>query len=77
MRTDDSGKTWNHMGSGLPHNVHSVVLRDGMSQDSLDEPGIYFGTTTGELYGSTDLGESWKLIADGLGRIQGISVLST
>lgn len=75
MRTDDKGKTWTESTKGLAENVHTVILRDGMAQDSLNNPGVYFGTTAGELYGTTDRGESWNLISSNLGRIQGISVL--
>lgn len=75
MRTDNGGKSWVHSGNGLPEKTHTVVLRDGMAHDSLDQSGVYFGTTTGEVYGSTDLGESWTQIAGNLGRIQGVSSL--
>jgi photosystem II stability/assembly factor-like uncharacterized protein len=72
-RKESSGKGWKVLSNGLPREVHSVVLRDAMAEDSLDEPGIYFGTSSGNLFGSTDLGESWKKIASGMGRIQGVS----
>ena len=32
------------------------VLRDAMSVDSLDQCGIYFGTTGGQVYASADAG---------------------
>lgn len=72
-RSDNGGKTWKTLSKGLPKGMHTVVLRDGMAQDSLDVPGVYFGTSTGELFGSTDLGETWNMVANGLGRIQGVS----
>lgn len=75
MRTDDSGRSWNRLVTGLPDGVHAVVLRDGMSHDSLDQPGVYFGTTAGDVFASADLGESWRTMASGLGRIQGVSVI--
>jgi hypothetical protein len=37
-----------------------------MTVDSLDPVGIYFGTRSGQLYGSADEGKSWKKILDGL-----------
>jgi hypothetical protein len=37
-----------------------------MNTDSLDPAGIYFGTRSGELFGSTDEGKSWKMILSGL-----------
>jgi hypothetical protein len=38
------------------------VLRDAMSVDALDPCGIYFGTTGGQVYGSSDAGDSWTAI---------------
>ena len=34
-----------------------------MAIDSLEPAGVYFGTSTGEVYGSGDEGASWRLIA--------------
>lgn len=45
------------------------VLRDAMSQNVLEEPVVYLGMITVEVYASMDEGESWKKIASGLGRI--------
>jgi len=41
-------------------------LRDAMNTDGLDPAGIYFGTRSGELFGSTDEGRNWKMILSGL-----------
>jgi len=38
------------------------VLRDAMSADSLDPCGVYFGTTGGQVYGSSDAGDSWTAL---------------
>ena len=74
-RTPDGGKAWERLTRGLPQkNNHTCILRDAMASDRLgDEPGVYFGTTTGEVYGTTDLGESWSLIMKDAGRVQGVS----
>ena len=72
-RTADSGKSWERLTKGLPKKNHTCILRDAMSVDPLDPVGIYFGTTTGEVYCSTDLGESWSKAQDDAGRVQGIS----
>jgi hypothetical protein len=42
------------------------VLRDAMSVDTLDSCGIYFGTTGGQVYASSDSGDSWMPIASNL-----------
>ena len=67
-----SGSGWTRLSNGLPSRVHTCVLRDAVSSDTLHPGGVYFGTTTGELYGSPDGGESWSEIARDLGRIQGV-----
>lgn len=74
-RTSDWGKSWSKLTNGLPGGVHTNVLRDSFAHDNSDHPGVYFGTTTGDAYFSDDLGESWKNIATGLGRIQGVNVV--
>ncbi|MFN2565495.1 MAG: exo-alpha-sialidase, partial [Gemmatimonadaceae bacterium] len=47
-------------------NAYESVLRDGLAADTHDPAGIYFGTRSGKLFGSTDAGESWKEIAPAL-----------
>jgi hypothetical protein len=37
-----------------------------MAVDRLDPVGVYFGTSTGQVYGSRDEGRSWSLVADNL-----------
>ena len=37
-----------------------------MAHDVLDPAGVYFGTSTGQLYGSADEGRSWAKVADNL-----------
>jgi hypothetical protein len=39
------------------------VLREGLAVDTLETPGVYFGTSTGQLFASADEGESWSEIA--------------
>ena len=34
-----------------------------MAIDSYDSPGLYFGTSTGQLFASADEGESWEEVA--------------
>ncbi len=66
-RTRDAGASWEPLSNGLPQEgAYETVLRDGMTADSLDPAGIYFGTRSGKLYGSADAGDSWREIADAL-----------
>jgi photosystem II stability/assembly factor-like uncharacterized protein len=73
-RSQDQGKNWVRLTKGLKKKNHTCVLRDAMTTDNLDrETGLYFGTTTGEVYGTTNLGENWSLLLEDAGRVQGIS----
>jgi hypothetical protein len=66
-RTNDGGDTWIRSDDGLPKaNAFVGVLREAMAVDRLDPAGVYFGTSTGQLYGSRDEGRRWRLIADNL-----------
>ncbi len=62
-RSRSGGNEWEALGKGLPEsNCYVNVLRDAMSVDSLEECGLYFGTTGGQVYASADGGDSWKAI---------------
>jgi photosystem II stability/assembly factor-like uncharacterized protein len=66
-RTADGGVSWEALTSGLPQrDAHLTVLRDAFTTDGRDPAGLYFGTRSGEVYGSADDGESWRLLADHL-----------
>jgi hypothetical protein len=66
-RTRNAGASWEPLMRGLPQKrAYETVLRDAMAADSLDPIGIYFGTRSGQLYGSTDEGKTWKKILEGL-----------
>ncbi|HEY5295369.1 MAG TPA: hypothetical protein VIJ70_07830 [Gaiellaceae bacterium] len=74
-RTRDAGSSWERLEHGLPQsNAHLGVLREGMAIDSLDVPGLYFGTTTGQVFASADEGESWSEIASYLPAISSVEV---
>ena len=66
-RTQNAGKSWKPLADGLPQErAFESVLRDGLTADTHDPAGIYFGTRSGKLFASSDDGESWKEIADAL-----------
>jgi serine/threonine protein kinase len=66
-RTRNGGASWEPLLRGLPQKgAYETVLRDAMTADSLDPAGIYFGTRSGQLFGSRDEGRSWVKILDGL-----------
>jgi photosystem II stability/assembly factor-like uncharacterized protein len=62
-RSRTGGNDWEALTHGLPQSHCYVnVLRGAMSVDSLDGCGIYFGTTGGQVYASSDAGEHWTAI---------------
>ncbi|MFI5897075.1 WD40/YVTN/BNR-like repeat-containing protein [Actinoplanes sp. NPDC051513] len=62
-RSRTGGEEWEPLTNGLPQeNCYVNVLRDAMAVDTLDDCGIYFGTTGGQVYGSPDGGDSWQPI---------------
>jgi photosystem II stability/assembly factor-like uncharacterized protein len=66
-RTNDGGDTWLRSGDGLPQrDAYVGVLREAMAVDRLDPVGVYFGTSTGQVYGSADEGRTWSKLADNL-----------
>jgi photosystem II stability/assembly factor-like uncharacterized protein len=69
-RTRNAGASWEPLTRGLPQQrAYETVLRDGMVTDSLDPPGIYFGTRSGKLYASADAGKTWNEVLNGLPQI--------
>ena len=74
-RTQDAGSTWRRLHDGLPQrDAYLGVLREGLAIDALDTPGLYFGTSTGQVFASTDAGESWNEIASYLPAISSVEV---
>lgn len=62
--TRNAGKTWQRLDNGLPkEQAWFTVFRQAMTADAHDPVGVYFGTTCGEIWGSTDEGAKWKCIA--------------
>jgi photosystem II stability/assembly factor-like uncharacterized protein len=69
-RSSNRGDTWTAMTSGLPEKGYHVgVLRDATSVDAHDDPGIYVGTTMGDLWQSRDGGTNWQQIPGKFPRI--------
>ena len=74
-RTSDAGSSWRRLDDGLPqHGAHVGVLREGMAIDAHDSPGLYFGTSTGQLFASADEGETWTEVASYLPPIRSVEV---
>ncbi len=74
-RTRDAGSSWQPLRDGLPQvDAHLGVLRQGMTIDKHDTPGVYFGTSTGQVFASADEGETWSEIASYLPSISSVDV---
>ena len=74
-RTRDAGATWQRLDKGLPQeNAYVGVLREAMAIDSRDVPGLYFGTSTGQVFASIDEGDTWTELANYLPSIWSVEV---
>lgn len=73
--TRDGGESWQRLAAGLPASqAWWTVKRQAMTADRLDPVGLYFGTTSGELWLSRDEGAGWKCIAQHLPEIYAVEV---
>ena len=67
MAEQAPGDFTRQFGSGLPQeDAFETILRDNMKADANNPTGLYFGTRNGKLFGSTDGGDSWMMIREGL-----------
>jgi hypothetical protein len=74
-RSRSGGFDWEPLTKGLPQNDCYVnVLRDAMAVDHLEQCGIYFGTTGGQVYASADAGDNWAAIVHDLPAVVSIEV---
>ncbi len=74
-RSRTGGDEWEPLTKGLPQgNCYVNVLRDAMAVDSLDACGIYFGTTGGQIYVSSDSGDTWTSIVHDLPPVLSVEV---
>ena len=74
-RSRTGGNEWEELADGLPErNCYVNVLRDAMAVDSVDDCGIYFGTTGGQVYVSPDAGDHWSPIVRDLPPVLSVEV---
>jgi len=74
-RSKTGGNQWEALTKGLPQkDCYVNVLRDAMAVDSLDECGVYFGTSSGTVYCSPDSGDSWQTIVRDLPGVLSVEV---
>ena len=73
--TRNAGQSWKRLGKGLPKkHAWLTVKRQAMTADSHDPIGIYFGTTSGEVWGSTNEGKRWGCLARYLPHVYAVEV---
>ena len=71
--TRNAGKTWQRLDTGLPaKQTWWTVKRQAMAGDAADPVGLYFGTTSGELWMSRDEGHRWTCLARHLPEIYAV-----
>ena len=74
-RSRTGGNEWEALTKGLPQrDCYVNVLRDAMSVDSLDPCGVYFGTTGGQVYASSNAGDSWVPVVRDLPAVLSVEV---
>jgi photosystem II stability/assembly factor-like uncharacterized protein len=77
-RTRDGGGSWTALTRGLPQqNVYVSLLREAMTNDTLEPPGVYFGTSSGHVFASAFAGENWGLVASYLPRVLSLCAVVT
>ncbi len=73
--TRNGGTTWQRQVHGLPtQQAWWTVKRQALAGDARDPVGLYFGTTSGELWSSADEGRRWKCQARHLPEIYAVEV---
>ena len=70
--TRDGGGSWTRQDVGLPDRAWFTVKRQAMTVDVAPTVGVYFGTTSGEVWASADEGASWRCIASHLPEIYAV-----
>jgi photosystem II stability/assembly factor-like uncharacterized protein len=74
-RSRTGGNEWEALTKGLPqHDCYVNVLRDAMAVDLLDQCGVYFGTTGGQVYASANAGDTWAPIVRDLPAVLSVEV---
>ena len=74
-RSTSGGEGWKPLKKGLPKkDAFFTVQRDAMTVDTLGNPALYMGTTTGQLWLGRDGGESWEPLFDSLPPIHCVKV---
>jgi hypothetical protein len=74
--TRDAGESWKERGDGLPQqDAYLTILRQAFgSTGEGDAMELYFGATSGAVFGSGDAGGSWFTVAPSLAPVTSVRV---
>lgn len=76
-RSRDAGASWQRQARGLPAaQAWFTVKRQAMCADGHDPVGLYFGTTSGEVWASFDEGAQWHCLMLHLPHIYSVEAYS-
>jgi hypothetical protein len=76
--TRNAGKTWTRQDKGFPKSqAWWTVKRQAMAADAHEPVGLYFGTTSGEIWGSRTEGSTWTPLARHLPEIYSVEAVET
>ena len=69
----DAGRSWKRQDRGLPRaQGWFTVKRQAMCADARDPAGVYFGTTSGEVWMGAREGERWSCVSRHLPEIYSV-----
>ena len=74
--TRDGGSTWEALSDGLPQeDAWLTILRQAFDHEGEGQDmGLYFGATSGDVFGSPDRGASWFTVRDRLAPVNSVRV---
>jgi photosystem II stability/assembly factor-like uncharacterized protein len=74
--TRDAGDTWTSLSGGLPQeDSYLTILRQAFDREGEGaEMGLYFGATSGDVFGSGDAGGSWFTVRERLAPVNSVRV---
>lgn len=75
--TRDGGSSWSARGEGLPHeHAYLTILREAFDWAGQGESlELYFGATSGDVFGSANAGASWSTVATHLPPVLSVTAL--
>jgi hypothetical protein len=74
--TRDAGESWTSLSDGLPQeDAFLTILRQAFDREGEGaEMGLYFGATSGDVFGSGDAGASWFTVRERLAPVNSVRV---